>query len=141
MFYNAARAEVVQRLTLREQVLLASLATSAAIATFAFRSSPSSFDPDLLLLIPVLSGLFVVAFFRHDWVIRRLGTYLEKDLRETLCGELRIKDWDGSVVLKQEVRANQSTPHDRASDRTITSFPTRAQQGGGCSPVAGAAAR
>jgi hypothetical protein len=36
-FYNAARAEIVQRLSLREQVLLAYLATWGVIAGLAFR--------------------------------------------------------------------------------------------------------
>jgi hypothetical protein len=41
-YYNAARAEIVQRITLRETVALASVTASAAIAGIAFKASTGS---------------------------------------------------------------------------------------------------
>jgi hypothetical protein len=100
-FYNAARAEVVQRLGLREQVLLASLATSGVVAGIAYKNSPSPF-PSTLLLIAVLSGPFSLAFIRHEWIAGKLGSYIVNDLRPlmiNLSDGTAMVDWDGSRAL------------------------------------------
>ena len=104
-FYNAARAETVERLALREQVLLAYLATSGVIAGIAFKETKS--DPNILLLISVLSLPFTLAFLRHDWIINQLSHYVARDLRAILRiqtgADEYVFDWDGSESLRNRI--------------------------------------
>lgn len=100
-FYAAARAEIVQRLAMREQVLLAAVALYGAIAALALRADAPNVR--LLLPIPLAAGPLIFAFARHDWIIRALGTYLAVELR-ALRYATGFLDWDGSRVLATERR-------------------------------------
>ena len=103
-FYNAARAEIVQRLALREQVVLASLTASGVIAGFALKASGTPEKDPLLLLIPLLTGPFTLAFARHMWLIRHLGVYiaqLRPDLETITVANLPLLDWDAAKVIEK----------------------------------------
>ena len=100
-FYNAARAEIVQRLTLREQVVLAYLASSGVIAGMAYKAGVSLLSP-VLYIIPLMSIGFTLEFLRHEWVIANLGDYLHRELDSNLDVEIHgsvIRDWDRSQNL------------------------------------------
>jgi hypothetical protein len=107
-FYNAARAEIVQRLALREQVLLASLTVSGVVAGLAFRNSSTEFR--LLSLIPLFTLPFVFLHVRHDLIMEYIGAYLTEELQPFLsdgCVESKIlsgpKHWDQSMNLKDRL--------------------------------------
>jgi hypothetical protein len=103
-FYNAARSEIVQRLALREQVVLAALTVSGVVASLAFRSA-TTYDPQILLLVPLLMFPFTIAFARHNWIIRHIGAYLATELRALLqAGNGKLRDWDNSRVLEKAKR-------------------------------------
>jgi len=102
-FYNAARAEVIQRLSLCEQVLLAYLTVSGVVAGVANRTG--TLEPRALIIVPMLAFPFVLALLRHDESIHRLGQYitvLRPHLTVTI-GDEKINDWDGSDALKNEL--------------------------------------
>jgi hypothetical protein len=77
-YYNAARAEIVQRLALREQVLLAGVTTYGVIAGLALKNTAP--DGDLLALLPLLSFGFTFVFFRHQWVMSAIADYIHEGL-------------------------------------------------------------
>jgi hypothetical protein len=115
-FYNAARGEIIYRLSTRETTFLAWITVIGAILSFAAKSSGSPgllFEPRHLELIPPLCLPFSLAIFRHSLVIRYIGEYLGREL----CGHLRqagpIADrttqdapthWDNSLTLSQRIR-------------------------------------
>jgi hypothetical protein len=97
-FYEAARAEVILRLGLREQVLIAYLTVAGLITGLAYKSSTNEASP-ILLIIPLLALPFTLAFIRHDSIVRRIGVYLG-DMRPHLTiPHAKIRDWDGSASL------------------------------------------
>ncbi len=104
VFYNAARAEIVQRLALREQVVLAPLTASGVIAGIGFRSGTGAgYDPNVLLLVPLLTIAFTIAFARHNWIIRHIGEYIATELRPFFQAQgPGLPDWDDSQVLRRE---------------------------------------
>jgi hypothetical protein len=80
-YYNAARAEILQRLGLREQVLLAGIAAFGLVAGAAFANGSWR---GLIGLLPPLSFGFTVMFFRHHYVITELSHYLNNELQDPL---------------------------------------------------------
>jgi len=99
-YYRAARAEAVQRLALREQVLLASLTVSGVLAGFAFKSNSSESDRWLLILIAFIVLPFTVALVRHDHISALLDEYIRLELNPFLD-------------LPQEVTHNSGVQEDR----------------------------
>jgi len=101
-FYNAVRAEVIQRLALREQVLLAYLATSGVVAGVAYKSS-GGVNYQTLLIIPGMSVLFTLALIRHDGIMLKIGQYIRTELRPFISGinvgGKTLVDWDESLTL------------------------------------------
>jgi hypothetical protein len=81
-FYNAARAEIVSRLTMRDQTFAAWLGVAGAILAFSAKSAGagSAIDPNVLLIIPILSCPFSLAVLRHQWIINKLGLYIRTEL-------------------------------------------------------------
>jgi hypothetical protein len=73
-FYRAARAEIVQRIALREQVLLASVTANGVVAGLALKDV--EVNHGLLLFIPWISLASTMALFRHDYLIRKLVDYI-----------------------------------------------------------------
>jgi hypothetical protein len=109
-FYNAARAEVLQRLNMRETTFLAWITVVGAILSFAARKSPGIlFEPRLLQLIPLLCLPFGLAIYRHSMIIAYLGAYLRKELGGCLRQVGNSKDpetprhWDNSRTQSKEI--------------------------------------
>jgi hypothetical protein len=80
-YYDAARAEVIQRLAMREQVLLAGLTAFGVIGGLALSSLGRQ---SLLSLFPLLSFAFVVLLFRHQFLMAQLGEYIRTELESDL---------------------------------------------------------
>lgn len=76
-FYAAARAEVVQQITPREQVLLASLTVSGVITGLAFSSSG---DIHRLAWLAFFAVPFALAHARHSYIMRKIGLYVKSEL-------------------------------------------------------------
>ena len=68
-FYNSARAEIVQRLTLREPTLLAWVATVGVILGLVAK------DQGLIQVIPLLCLPFAWVVHRHDLIISYINHY------------------------------------------------------------------
>jgi hypothetical protein len=106
-FYTNGRAEIVQRLALREQVLLASLTVSGVLVGLGFRTNPPDFR--LLSLIPLFTLPFVVIHVRHNMIIEYIGEYFDEELQPFLFGCVESKTlsspkhWDQSSNLKHRL--------------------------------------
>jgi len=111
-YYNAARAEILQRLALREQVLLAFLTAIGVMASLIGHASEPAGPQGLLRLVlygvPWLSLAFTMAIRRHNFIIRQLGKYVHDELGAVLCQPLtdsdaddanKIRHWDNSRTL------------------------------------------
>jgi len=80
IYYSAARAEVLQRLAMREQVLLAGVTAFGVIGGLALANGRQY----LLSLFPVLSLAFAVLHFRHHFLMGHLGQYIRSELDPAL---------------------------------------------------------
>ena len=72
-FYSAARAEIVQRLSLREQTFLAWITTTGVVLGFALRNN-QDVNLTALKIIPLLSLPFVFVIYRHHKIIHHIST-------------------------------------------------------------------
>ena len=71
-YYSAARAEIVQRLSLREQILTFAVTTYGVLGGFVLSGHVT--DTTLLRnLFPLLSFAFTIVFFRHHILSPALG--------------------------------------------------------------------
>lgn len=84
MFFQSARAEIVQRLALRDQSLIAYIVAAGAYLGFVVQPQlkPAS-DPKeivigmaILIVLPILSLLFTYVILQHHIIIGRLGEYI-----------------------------------------------------------------
>jgi hypothetical protein len=80
-YYSAARAEVIQRLAMREQVLLAGVTAFGVIGGLALSSGEKQY---LFALCPFLSFAFTVLLFRHHFLMIDLGRYIRSELNPLL---------------------------------------------------------
>ncbi len=114
-FYNAARAEILQRLSMRETTFLAWITVVGAILSFAATHPPDGklFEPQLLQLIPLLCLPFGLAIYRHSVIITLLGDYLRNELGGHLSQAENATDrkkqdapphWDNSRTLSKKIR-------------------------------------
>ena len=94
-YYNAARAEVLQRISLREQVLLAGVTAFGVIAGLAV----SGKSPALLNIGPVVSLAFTVLFFRHHILMHDLGRYIKEHLSQSLAVSATPADGEAPMPL------------------------------------------
>jgi hypothetical protein len=79
-YFNAARAEILARLSLREQVLFTGFATFGVVASLAL----SNRIPILFSAFPTLAVAFTLVLFRHHWLITDLSTYVNLELSPAL---------------------------------------------------------
>ena len=119
-FYRAARAEIVQRLATREQILLAALAFSGVIAGVVVKGDVKS--SQLSLLIPYFVAPFTLAHLRHTRIIEMLDDYLRFEISPVLGVPSKeptkedwnklwrydkspdgVRPWDESVVIRQRM--------------------------------------
>ena len=82
-FYESARAEMISRITLRDQSLIAYIATAGAYFGFIVerRSDKIGTTSDILLecaivlVLPILSLVFTYVILQHHIMIGKLGEY------------------------------------------------------------------
>jgi hypothetical protein len=84
VYYAAARAEILQRLALREQVLLAGVAAFGVIAGLALNNNMANLR--IVGLFPLLSLAFSVVLFRHHFLLKSIGEYIGTALDPSLAG-------------------------------------------------------
>lgn len=110
-FYEAARAEILQRLTMRETTFLAWITTASLIVGWTTQELPSNPSrTPILELVPVLALAFGIALYRHTMIIRMLGEHIRKELNPYLDQSTNpyiasLRHWDNSEILEDRVRA------------------------------------
>jgi hypothetical protein len=109
-FYSAARAEILQRLSMRETTFLAWITTAGLILGWGIQQpSTGASQVFILELVPTLALAFGFALYRHSIIIRKLGKHIQDDLNPYL-NQSRYPDvsslphWDNSDVLKKSAR-------------------------------------
>jgi hypothetical protein len=110
-FYSAARAEIIQRLGLRETTFLAWIATVGVILGIALKNvaTPNnSLVPVLTLLevIPILSLPFAAVIYRHHQIIDYLAdSYINGELKHFLrqSENSALRHWDNSQTVKDKI--------------------------------------
>jgi hypothetical protein len=99
-FYDSARAEIVQRLSLRETTLLAWVATVGVILGLVAK------DQGLLTVIPLLCLPFAWVVHRHDLIIGYINDYrfeqLDPKLRQN--DPLAPMHWDHWARREPKIR-------------------------------------
>jgi hypothetical protein len=106
-FYNAARAESVQRLALREQTFLAWITTLGVLIGFAVKQAPSTsiLEPHLLALTAILCLPFSATIYRHIFITRLIFAYINQELSSALQQKNQlVVHWDASQALRRGLR-------------------------------------
>lgn len=99
-FYNAARAEIVERVILRDQALFAYIITAGAYFGFVVQgeSIDVSDNKDILyncaisIVLPTLSLVFTYIILQHHVMIGRMGDYTRSLFPET------VNHWDQHYI-------------------------------------------
>lgn len=106
-FYSAARAEILQRLSMRETTFLAWITTAGLILGWGIQQPPTGSSQVFILeLVPTLALAFGFALYRHSIIIRKLGKHIQDDLNPYLSQSRHpeLPHWDNSDVLKKSAR-------------------------------------
>jgi hypothetical protein len=109
-FYSAARAEILQRLSMRETTFLAWITTAGLILGWGIQQpSTGASQVFILELVPTLGLAFGFALYRHSIIIRKLGKHIQDDLNPYLNQSRHpdlssLSHWDNSNVLKKSAR-------------------------------------
>jgi len=93
--YSAVRAEIVQRMQLRDYVLLVFLGFTGAIFSVAFGSSNRI---AVLLALPYLSLGAAILVSQHNMMAAILGEFLSRELQTALAEE-KAPHWDNSSTF------------------------------------------
>lgn len=99
--YAAARAEILQRMRLRDNVLLVFLAVSGAILGVALRGSGNN---EVLLSIPFLALGTAILVSQHNLLAAVLGQFCAHELEpflKSLEPSEHAPNWDNSRTFKQ----------------------------------------
>lgn len=123
-YYNAARGEILARLQLREEVLIAGAAAFGVVGGWALNNQRG--ETVLFSLFPFLSFAFTLVFFRHHFLIAYLSNYINVELASPLGTEqqpgsspsLMPLHWD--IWLRRGTGRNTTAPKGKL--RTILSF-------------------
>lgn len=92
--YESARTELIQRLQLRDNVLLAFLGAIGAIFGLAFGTSA---NPEILLIVPYLALGATVLVVQHNNVIGMIGQFLTNEITPLLKEiDEYAPQWDNS---------------------------------------------
>ena len=96
--HTTARSELIQRIQLRDHVLMVFLAAVGTLFGIAFGTSAK---PEILLVVPYLTLGATVIISQHQEVIGSLGSFLHNELHPFLdkIGEA-APQWDTSEALK-----------------------------------------
>lgn len=97
-YHAAARSEIIQRIQLRDNVLLVFLGAAGALFGIALGSDVK---PEILLVVPYLTFGATLIISQHHEVIGSLGLYLRKELHPIFeeAGDT-APDWDSSDALR-----------------------------------------
>src|ERR671921_197773 len=99
-YYNAARADMMQRLILRESMLTVFLVAVAALTSVAF--SGGSTQRYAFFAIPVLGFGVSASYVHHVTAVRALWTYLateyQQDLEACLGNSILPRHFDISLT-------------------------------------------
>jgi hypothetical protein len=108
-FYSAARAEVIQRITLRDTTVLAWITTSGVLLGLGVRGGNDDLGMRLWIaeLLPAISLAFGLAVYRHtyimecitDYFVNHLNTFLRQDEDISLVP----RHWDNSPTIKAKI--------------------------------------
>ena len=110
-FYESARAEIIQRILVRDQVLMFYIASIGAYLAFVYNQASSiniNLCGDLtgvvrhlslLLPVPFVCFVFTNIVLQHHLVINNLGRYLGIEWRKNLKPGVFSMHWDESLAL------------------------------------------
>jgi hypothetical protein len=101
LFLETSRAEAHMRAQLRDSVLAAFLAATAAIFGFALTKDASDSAKNALLVVPYLSFGVASLLSQHNLVIHTLSLYQIQELRKFLGDGLTQPPlWENSAALR-----------------------------------------
>ena len=109
-FYNAARSEIVQRISLRDTTFLAWVTTTGVLLGFGAKEGTDAIQIRLRIaqLLPILSLVFGSAVYRHTYLISSINHYTETHLNRFLgqaeSSNVIPRHWDNSPSMKERVR-------------------------------------
>ncbi|WP_038881859.1 hypothetical protein [Vibrio jasicida] len=100
-FYEAARAELIERIRLRENIILFYVGAVATLLGVAF--GKESVNNEILFVIPLLSLAASILVSHHNSLIGALGLYCSVELKNSLNSNLEnpVVQWDESKALIQ----------------------------------------
>lgn len=107
LFYESARNELVQRIRLRDSVILLFLAFAGTIFGLALNSNFSNNSEEsftVLLIIPYLSFGATFLLTQHNTVIAQIGEYCSTEIKvelDKLTKPNIFLQWDDSNSLKK----------------------------------------
>jgi hypothetical protein len=104
-FYAAARAEVVQRIALRESTLLAWVTLAGLLIGWAINKDDLRVPAAEVL--PWVSLAFMMLAYRHTKAMRLMGKYLVSELGGSLAvgSPKHPKQWDASLTIHRNGRS------------------------------------
>jgi len=95
--YTSSRAEIVERIRLRDGALLGYLGGAGAIFSVA-----ASGRDTVLLVLPYLSLAATLLVCQHDWTVATLCTFIADELRDVLETEGECApSWEFSATLSE----------------------------------------
>lgn len=98
-YHATARSEIIQRLQLRDNVLLVFLGATGALFGIALGTNA---NPEILLVVPYLTLGATLIISQHHEVIGSLGLFLREELHPALekMGDA-APEWDTSDALRE----------------------------------------
>jgi hypothetical protein len=108
-FYAAARAEAVQRISLRDTTLLAWIATCGVLLGLAVKDDSHGSEMRIWIaeLLPAVSLAFGLAIYRHSHIMGLINSYfkdhLNKYLRQGEDVSIVPRHWDNSVIMQSKL--------------------------------------
>ena len=109
-FHNAARSEIVQRISLRDTTFLAWVTTTGVLLGFAAKEGTDAVQIRLRIaqLLPNLALVFGLAVYRHTYLISSINhyteTHLNRFLRQDESSAAIPRHWDNSSSMQARVR-------------------------------------
>jgi len=103
-FYDAARAELLERIRLRENILLLYMSAVATLLGISFGKQQLTLE--ILFVIPLLSFSVAILVSHHNSLIGSLGVYCSTELKKNLNLNLSspVVQWDESKSLLDNSR-------------------------------------
>lgn len=108
-YYKSARAELTQRLVLRDGSLLFYIASIGSYLSFiinqhfpADKTNDISIEKAIALCIPLpfICLIFSLLVLQHHMAIGNIGAYIRFELSPYLVDNQKIRNWDNSATLR-----------------------------------------